>query len=137
MEALVSSEMLVLTRATWRNMPENNILHGHRCENLKSYKLLLDVNIFHGEKKIADTHNTKFLGLILDSAFSWEVHIDSVVPKLSSVCYAVRMVKPLLSQVTIKMVYCSYFHSIMTSGIIFWGNSSPSNSIFRLQMKAT
>jgi hypothetical protein len=34
------------------------------------------------------------------------------------------------------MVYCSYFHSIMSYGIIFWGNSGHSNLIFGLQKKA-
>jgi hypothetical protein len=37
MEALDSSETLVLTRSTWRNIPEDDILHSHRNENLKSY----------------------------------------------------------------------------------------------------
>jgi hypothetical protein len=37
MEAIRSPDSSVLTRATWRNIPEDIILHSHRRENLKSY----------------------------------------------------------------------------------------------------
>jgi hypothetical protein len=38
MEAVRSSEISVVTRATRHYFPENAILHSHRRENLKSYK---------------------------------------------------------------------------------------------------
>jgi hypothetical protein len=37
-KALDSSETLVLTRATRRNIPGDTILHSDRRENLKSYQ---------------------------------------------------------------------------------------------------
>jgi hypothetical protein len=37
MEAMRSSETSVLTRATQRNISENDILHSHRSEKMKSH----------------------------------------------------------------------------------------------------
>ena len=54
---------------------------------------------------------------------------------LSSVSYAMRSVKPYVTINTLKMLYYSYFHSIMTYGLLFWGKSQDSIKIFRLQTK--
>jgi hypothetical protein len=50
-EAPGSSETSVLTRATWRNNPEDTILHSQRRENLKSYL----------DKNVSDTGSVSFL----------------------------------------------------------------------------
>jgi hypothetical protein len=96
---------------------------------------LIDLHVMCNNKEIANTCNTKFLGLTLDNIFSWKNHIDKIVPKLSLACFAVSAVKPFLSQEFLKMVYFSYFHSIMSYGLVFWGNSYYSNTVFKLQMK--
>jgi hypothetical protein len=95
----------------------------------------VDFSIMHGNKKIANVYNTKFLRLTLDNTLSWRTDIDTIVPKLSSASFALRVVKPFLPQDSLKMVYNSYFHSVMTYGLIFWGNSHYSNIIFRLQKR--
>jgi hypothetical protein len=38
MEAIRSSETSVNPGSTQRHIPEDEVLHSHRCENLKSYK---------------------------------------------------------------------------------------------------
>jgi hypothetical protein len=98
---------------------------------------LIDLNIMLGNKKIVNICNTKFLGLTLDNTFSWKTHIrvDTAVPKLSSACFAVRTIKPFLSQESLKMVYYSYFYYIMNYDILFWVNYCYRNIIFRLQKR--
>jgi hypothetical protein len=54
MEALRSSEMSVLTRATWHNIPEDGILHSHRREILKSHLLIL-VSCHYKQSKYSES----------------------------------------------------------------------------------
>jgi len=46
-----------------------------------------------------------------------------------------RSVKPCVTINTLKMMYYSYFHSVMTYGLLFWVNFPDSIKIFRLKMK--
>ena len=77
----------------------------------------------------------KFLGLTLDNQLNWKAHIDNTFSKLSRSSYMIRILKQTLSQDILLMIYFAYFHSIMSYGIIFWGNSSYAIKIFKLQKR--
>ena len=90
---------------------------------------------FQQYKQIRTVHETKFLGLFINNNLSWKTRIDCIKSKLSSACYAMRSVKPYVTINTLKVIYYSYFHSVMSYGLLFWGNSPDSTKIFRLQKK--
>jgi hypothetical protein len=46
-----------------------------------------------------------------------------------------RSVKSYVSQQMLKVIYYSYFHSIMSYGIIFWGHCAGGMRVFRLQKR--
>jgi hypothetical protein len=84
---------------------------------------------------IKSTNHIKFLGLTIECSLSWESHIDEIIQKLSLACYMIRNIKPLMSLNTLKNIYHSYFHSVMTYGLIYWGNSSYAEKVFKMQKR--
>jgi hypothetical protein len=46
-----------------------------------------------------------------------------------------RTIVPLMRIDTLKLVYYAYFHSVLSYGIIFWGNATNNNKIFIIQKK--
>ena len=76
---------------------------------------------------------TQFFGLNIDETLSWKSHINQILLRLSSACYSIKVVTPLMPEDTLKMIYHSYVHSIITCDIIFWGNSPLNTVIFKIQ----
>lgn len=50
------------------------------------------------DKPILNTTYIKLLGIMTDDTLAWKTHIEKKTVKLSSACYAVRAIKPFLSQ---------------------------------------
>jgi hypothetical protein len=95
-----------------------------------------NINLHLENNRIFNTQSTKFLGLIVDNMLSWKPHINYLINKLSTACYVIRSIKPYVNTNAIIMIYHSLFHAVMTYGIIFWGNSSHSTEVFKIQKKA-
>ena len=85
----------------------------------------------------SNINSTKVLGLIIDNSLSWRDHITAITSKLNKACYAIRLLKPFLTMNTLRVIYFSHAHSVLSYGIIFWGNSHAhhTNSIFKIQKR--
>jgi hypothetical protein len=96
-------------------------------------KCTSDIKIKYEDKQLSIAKETKFLGLFINNNLFWKTQVECIKSKLSSACYAMRSVKPYVTIHTLKMIYYSYFLSVMTYGLLFWGKSPDSIKSFRLQ----
>ena len=84
---------------------------------------------------VKNSPHTKFSGLIFDNSLSWKAHIDQTMSKLNTVCFVMWSLQAIMSTETLRIVYFEYVHSIMSYGIIFWGNQPYSDKIFKIQTR--
>jgi len=88
-----------------------------------------------GNRSIATSQSLKFLGLTVDTSLMWKNHIGEIISRLDKASYAIRRIKLFMSLDVLRSTYFSYVHSIISYGIIFWGNSSNSGEIFKIQKR--
>jgi hypothetical protein len=56
-----------------------------------------------------------------------------VLQKLSSACYVIRRVTPLMAEETLRAVYFAYAQSVLSHGIILWGNPPHNLIVFKME----
>jgi hypothetical protein len=77
------------------------------------------VNLVYSDQTLTELNNIKFLGLHIDSHFTWKFHIDLLLLKLSTDCFVVKKLSHVLGRDAVKSTYLAYFHSLIKYGIIF------------------
>lgn len=100
--------------------------------NVKQVK----ANVIIKNEELALVDTTVFLGITLDNKLQWGPHIDTLSKKLSSAAYAVKKIRLYTEVDTARLVYFSYFHSLMSYGILLWGSAADIDTIFVLQKRA-
>jgi hypothetical protein len=115
------------------NLLSLNINKTYLLQFRTNNKIENTLELYYINKNILNVPSVKFLGLLVDDTLSLDQHINQIPSKLSSACYAIWTVTPLLSKNALRMLYFSYAHSIISYGIILWGNSGSSIKIFRQQ----
>lgn len=72
--------------------------------------------IFFSLSKPFEIEYIKLLGLQLDSTLKWDVHIENLCTKLSTITYLLRKLKLSVSYDMLINAYYAFFHSQMVYG---------------------
>lgn len=77
---------------------------------------------------VCNKTNTKLLVLGLGRSMEWKTHINLIILRMSSACYVIRSMCSFNVTILCLLPFCN--------GVwIFWGNSSESMKVFKLQKK--
>jgi hypothetical protein len=93
------------------------------------------LGIYYKDNLIDEVKSTTFLGMCIDNHMNWKNHINQTLSKLSTACFSIRNLIHTLKPDILRMVYFAYFYSILTYGIICWGNSTNVHQVFKLQKR--
>jgi len=79
----------------------------------------------------------RFLGVHVDSYFSYNLHVDTLELKLRQGSYLMKKLVNYCDLPTVRSVYLSYFQSKLVYCLSSWGFISAGNitKIFRIQKK--
>lgn len=112
------------------NIPKTKLM---QFQNRHDTKLSLD--IYHENEKINEVDSTKFLGLYIDKNLNWKTHIEDLTKRVSQFSYALFMLSRIVDRKTVLLSYHAHVAAILRYGVIFWGNGSESNTVFKAQKK--
>lgn len=90
---------------------------------------------YNGIDIVTSVRSACFLGIEVDYRLDWSQHIDTLASKISSYCFALKIIAINIDITAAKIVYHAYVHSRLRYGIVFWGGSSEIGRILVLQKR--
>lgn len=94
-----------------------------------------ELNIQRDGQRIEQVENTIFLGICIDEHFTWEMHVNKVCDKINKAVYLFHRLRKTSSISTLLTAYHGYVASILSYGVVIWGNSTHVNKAFIAQKK--
>lgn len=95
----------------------------------------IKLDITYNNERICAVETTDFLGFTIDQHCNWKAHIDKVCSKLNRFVYALRRLRQTVSMEAAISAYYGYVSSVLSYGLLLWGNSVNILLVFRLQKK--
>ena len=90
---LVDVKSITVAQSIWHSFPHFIQYPSTGCSAECLRVPNNDLNITYENTSITTVKETKFLGLNINNTLSWTTHIDKIIPKLCSACFALRSVR--------------------------------------------
>ena len=87
---------------------------------------------------LPQVEHTKFLGVIIDNKLTWQLHLSSLVKKLSCCTGRLNRITQFIPADHHTNLYHTLFESYLSYGVSVWGGAKPSKlkPVFKAQKKA-
>lgn len=85
--------------------------------------------------RIEEVSDFKSLGIVIDKNLNWKKHIDEICNKLNRFVFALKKVRQTVSFEAALTSYHGYVSSVLSYGLILWGNSVDIDRAFKVQKK--
>lgn len=111
------------------NLSKTKVMYFHqRCEKPP-------VHVEYDKYKIEDTNEARFLGIKIDSKLTWNPHIEEICLKLNKSAYALFQLSKKVNTQTLLIAYHGLVASVLRFGVIFWGQSTERETVFKAQKR--
>ena len=77
------------------------------------------------KKAISESEYIKYLGIMVDSTLSWNIHIDKIFKTISRAIGLLYKIRPFVNNKTLKMLYYSLVYPHLNYVTEVWGSDDP------------
>lgn len=121
----------------------NWLNHNNLLINLQKTKVMHffqrispnDMNINHNGQAVGTVDVAKFLGILIDSQLTWKPQAESICKRLSTSAFMLHNLSKKVDLSSVLVAYHGLVISLLRFGVIFWGNCSEKESIFKAQKR--
>ena len=115
------------------NIDKTNFLIFHPYNKPLELRITLKIH----KKAISESDYIKYLGIMVDSTLTWNIHIDKISKTISRATGLLYKIRPFVNNKTLKMLYYSLVYPHLNYVTEVWGSADPSylNRILILQKR--
>ena len=116
------------------NIDKTNFVVFHPYNKPLKHNITLKIQ----KKAITQKNSIKYLGIMIDSGLTWQLHIDSLSKKISRSIGLIYKIKTFVSKSILRMLYYSLIFSHLSYAIEVWGSADTTylNRLLILQKRA-